>query len=107
MSQLDVPARPLGHSTTQLEPLAQVVWHGGVAQAKSHALAAKQVQVPFAHTPAHARFGSPVKEQWLPLPQAQVPFAQAPVDAGLSPSQVVWQGGASQVKRQLAPAPQT
>jgi hypothetical protein len=76
MSQSDIPAVPAGHTTTQLEPEAHVVWHGGWAHSNSHA---------------------------LPAPQVHCPSQHCPVQDGLSPAHVTWQGPDSHTKSQAAP----
>jgi hypothetical protein len=47
-----------------------------------------------------------VKSQLLPVPQVQVPFAHGPAHSGLLPSQLTWHGGASHMKSQTEPVGQ-
>jgi hypothetical protein len=96
------PARPFGHSSTQLEPAAHAALQLPSRQMKAQLLAGPQLQVPFAHSPSHGRF-SPWHSTWhgpaaqvkvheLWGPQRQVPLAQVPLHSEAW-SQVWWQGG--------------
>jgi hypothetical protein len=82
------PARPFGHSSTQLEPAAHVALQLPSRQVKAQLLPGPQLQVPFAHSPSHAPL-SPWHSTWhgpaahvnvqeLWRPQRHVPLAHVP-----------------------------
>lgn len=107
-SQPCSPARPSGHSSTQLEPSAQVAVQSWSKQEKRHWLRGPQSQAPFAHVPSHVSW-SPSQRTWhgpeaqsnaqlAPRSQAQVPFAHVPTHMEL-PAQLTWHGGLWQAKR--------
>jgi hypothetical protein len=108
------PARPALHSSTQLEPAAQVAAQLSSRQVKRHALRGPHAQVPFAHSPSqltwspsHCTWHGPesqLKSQLAPRSQAQVPLAQVPLHAAL-PAQVTWQGGLWQKNAQAESSP--
>ena len=111
-----VPASPLGHETTQVEPAAHSVWQGPDRHVNSQLLSAPHSHVPLAHSPAQLGLpptqvvwqgdASHVKAHSLPVPHSHSPFAQLPLHDAASPH-VTWQGGLWQVKSQLAPSPQS
>ena len=114
-SQPCSPARPSGHSSTQREPAAQVAEQLWSRQLNRQSLFVPQLQLPFAHVPAHTAL-SPSHSTWHgpdaqsnsqldPRAHRQVPFAQVPPHSDRS-SQVTWHGGLWQPKSQDAATPQ-
>ena len=106
-SQPCTPARPSGHSSTQLDPAAQVAEQLWSRQRKRQSLPGPQLQLPFAQVPAqtplspsHSTWHGPEAQsnsQLEPRSHRQVPFAHVPPHSDAL-SQVTWQGGLSQPK---------